>query len=139
MQKPKKDGQQSRPPRTKAAPKSKGTKCKAVSSTSEDGGSDGSQEVQHTSKRRAEAKKSKYHSRSSFPEEVVESPTERNEQEDVIHDADTDDTEEVGEVGRDIEELRLQHDEQSSVAPSHRSLTEDEVWHVINLEVIVSS
>ena len=87
MQKPKKNGQQSLPPRTKAVSKSKGTKHKAVSSTREDGGSDGGQKVQHTSKRCGEAKKSKYHSRSSFPEEVVESPTECNEREDVIHDA----------------------------------------------------
>ena len=136
MQKSKKDGQRSCTPRTKAVPKSKGTKRKAVSSTSEDGGSDGSQKVQHTSKRHGEAKKSKHHSRSSFPEEVVESPTEHNEREDVIHDADTNNTEEVGEVGCHIEDMTSRV---VFVALSHRSLSEDEVWHVINLEVIVSS
>ena len=50
MQKSKKGGQWSHPPRTKAVPKSKGAKHKAVSSTSEDDGSDGSEEVQHTLK-----------------------------------------------------------------------------------------
>ena len=51
----------------------------------------------------------------------------------------TNDIEEVGEVDCDIEELHLQHDKQSSIALSHRSLSEDKLWCVINLEVIVSS
>ena len=120
-------------------PKSKGAKHEAVSSTSEDGGSDGSKEVQHTLKKCRAAKKSRYRHRSSLPEEVIELPTEHDEREDVINDVDTDNMEEMGKIGGDIEELHLWGDEQSSIALSNRSVSEDKVYHHTDLEVIVSS